>query len=76
MTCGGMRSQKAAISAAGRWVPVGLLGLQTSSSWVAAVTSAAIASRSWTSPSASGTRTSRAPVSAGRYGYIEKAGQA
>ena len=37
MTCGGIRSQKAAISAAGRWVAVGLLGLQTISSWVAAV---------------------------------------
>ncbi len=75
MTCPGSRSQKAATSAAGRWVPVGLFGLQTRTSCVAAVTSAAIASRSWTSPSASGTRISRAPVRAGRYGYIEKAGQ-
>ena len=33
---------------AGRWVPVGLFGLQTISSWVAAVTSSSIASRSWT----------------------------
>ncbi len=49
VTCAGSRSQKAATSAAGRWVPVGLLGLQTRTSWVAAVTSAAIASRSWTS---------------------------
>ena len=71
-----MRSQKAAISAAGMWVAVGLFGLQTTSSWVAAVTSAAIASRSWTSPSASGTRISRASVSAARYGYIENEGQA
>ncbi len=76
MTWAGTRPQKAAISATGRWVPVGLFGLQTRTSWVAAVTSAAIASRSWTSPSASGTRTSRAPVRAGRYGYIEKEGQA
>ncbi len=71
-----MRSQKAATSVAGMWVPVGLLGLQTIAIWVAAVTSAAIASRSCTSPSASGTRISRAPVSAPRCGYIEKDGQA
>ena len=58
------------------WVAVGLFGLQTISSWVAAVTSAAIASRSWTPPSVSGTRISRAPVSACRYGYIENEGQA
>ena len=76
MTWPGILSQKAAISAAGRWVAVGLLGLQTISSWVAAVTSAAIASRSWTSPSASGTRISRAPESAARYGYIENEGHA
>ena len=72
----GIRSRKVATPAAGMCVAVGLLGLQTISSCVAAVTSAAIASRSWTSPWASGTRTSRAPVSAGRYGYIENAGQA
>ena len=48
MTWSGTRSQKAAISATGIQVPVGLFGLQTTSSWVAAVTSVSIASRSWT----------------------------
>jgi hypothetical protein len=61
-----MRSQNDAIRSIGRYVPVGLFGLQTTTSWVAAVTSAASASRSWTSPSSSGTRISRAPVSAAR----------
>jgi len=55
---------------------VGLLGLQTIRSCVAAVTSSSIASRSWMYPSASGTRISRAPERAGRCGYIENDGQA
>ena len=44
----GTLSTKDLIRSSGRWVPVGLFGLQTISSWVAAVTSSSIASRSWT----------------------------
>ena len=61
---------------AGRWVEVGLFGLQTIAICVAAVISAAIASRSCSSPSPSGTRISRAPESGARYGYIENEGHA
>ena len=61
---------------AGRWVEVGLFGLQTIAIWVAAVISVAIASRSCSSPSPSATLTSRAPESGARYGYIENDGQA
>ena len=48
MTWSGTRSQNSAIRSAGMKVPVGLFGLQTTSSCVAAVTSVSIASRSWT----------------------------
>ena len=59
------------------WVPVGLFGLQTISSWVAAVTSAR--HRVEVVDVALGERhadLAGARVSAGRYGYIENAGQA
>ena len=46
----------------------GLLGLQTSTSRVAAVTSLAIASRSWRPSESSGTVTARAPDWAARCG--------
>ena len=55
---------------------VGLFGLQTITMRVAAVTSRAIASRSWRPSASSGTVTARAPVIAARCGYIENDGQA
>ena len=60
----------------GSAVPVGLLGLQTSSSRVATVTSAAIASRSCTASAVSGTSIARAPEAAARWGYTLNAGHA
>ncbi len=64
----GTRSTKAATSANGSAVEVGLLGLQTITSRVAAVISASIASRSWHWPSSSGTVTAVAPEAAARCG--------
>jgi hypothetical protein len=57
-------------------VALGLLGLQTSTSRVAAVISAAIAPRSCSPASVSGTVTARAPDIAASCGYMEKEGQA
>ena len=56
-TCGGTRAMNASSSA---WVtagPVGLLGVQTSTTRVRSVIAAAIASRSWRPSSVTGTRT-------------------
>ena len=75
-TCDGTRSSSVPIASLERWVPVGLFGLQTTINRVCSVTAAAIASRSWTYPSASGTVTSRASVVAARCGYIENDGHA
>ena len=57
-------------------VEVGLFGLQTRTSRVAAVTSAAIASRSWRSAASSGTSIARAPEAAARCGYTLNDGHA
>ena len=57
-------------------VALGLLGLQTSTSRVAAVTSEAIASRSCSPASVSGTVTAVAPDMAASCGYIENDGHA
>jgi hypothetical protein len=59
-----------------RAVALGLLGLQTITSRVAAVISAAIASRSCSPSSFSGTVTARAPDIAASCGYIENEGHA
>jgi hypothetical protein len=57
-------------------VDVGLLGLQMSTSRVATVISAAIASRSWRSSSSRATAIARAPDAAARCGYTLNAGHA
>ena len=49
-------------------VLVGLLGLHTSTSLVATVTSVSIASRSWRSSASSATVSARAPEAAARCG--------
>ena len=64
----GTEATKAAISSSGSAVDVGLLGLQTMISRVAAVTSRRIASRSWRWPASSGTSMARAPAAAARWG--------
>jgi hypothetical protein len=58
----------AAISSSGRAVDVGLFGLQTMISRVAAVTSRRMAARSWWCPESTGTSIARAPVAAARCG--------
>jgi hypothetical protein len=57
-------------------VALGLFGLQTITSRVAAVTWAAIASRSCSPASVSGTVTAVAPDMAASCGYMENDGQA
>ena len=64
----GTRSTNAAMSSNGSAVEVGLFGLQTITRRVAAVISAAIASRSWHWPSSSATVIARAPEAAARCG--------
>ncbi len=66
----------AAMSSSGSAVDVGLFGLQTISSRVATVISRAIASRSCSWRSLSGTSIARAPLAAARCGYTEKDGHA
>ena len=57
-------------------VPVGLFGVQTSTSRVRGVIAAAMASRSWRSPGAKGTCTGVAPASVVRIGYASNDRQA
>ena len=64
----GSACRNASICSSGSAVLVGLFGLQTSTSRVATVTSAAIASRSWTAAAVSGTSIARAPEAAARCG--------
>lgn len=72
----GTRSRKRSSSARRTAVPVGLFGLQTKISRVRSVIAAAIASRSCTSPSVSGTCTEVAPEICVRIGYASKDRQA
>ena len=68
-TSSGTRSRNRSSSALPTAVPVGLFGLQTKISVVLSVIAAAIASRSWTSPSVSGTWTEVAPEICVMIGY-------
>jgi hypothetical protein len=64
----GTAATNAAIASNGSAVEVGLFGLQTMTRRVAAVTSAAIASRSWRCSASRSTVIARAPEAAARCG--------